>query len=246
MTPQKNPPGTTGAFNAKAPAVRLPPGFTVDKRDADGTTLLMEAARQNLPAKVLECLQQGSDINAVDKNGATPLMYAIENKAADCAVLLANKGADLSLKNRQGMNALMMACQHPQGIMTEVIETLVRRGSPLDERGSVTCATALIHAIYNHDVWAACRLVRAGADYKTIGDKQGRTAERLGTQNFSGKDLAFFKDAMTEIETRAEREAAAAKTRFENDIHKATVLQRPLTGMKKLVITKPKNRTPGR
>ncbi|MBI1215066.1 MAG: hypothetical protein GC185_04505 [Alphaproteobacteria bacterium] len=240
------------SFNAPAgKKLKRIPGFIVDKRDEGGMTMLMECARQNLIAETIQCLDEGSDINAKDKAGLTPLLHALLNGKPDVAVLLANKGADLTVKTAQGMNALMLACQQQRGgKMTEVIETLIRRGSPLDERGHLTCMTALHHAINNRDIWAAERLICAGADFDTIGNKFGHTAEKTGLQTFSDKkDRDFFTSAIEQRRTAAARAAQEEADRRENELRqtvaKATVLQREVTRMKPLTLRRKGQKPPG-
>ena len=77
----------------------------INKKDADGNTLLMIACQEKADLKVVELLlemgAQGS-INAQNVVGNTALHYACSNNLKNIAQLLVKSGADLSIKNLLG------------------------------------------------------------------------------------------------------------------------------------------------
>jgi ankyrin repeat protein len=193
----------------------LKASFTVDKRDSLGTTLLMEAARQGTYDRLLQCLNEGSDINAIDYHGNNALMYAIEGRQDGLAAVLVARGIDAGRKNNAGITPLMEACV--AGI-PEIIERIAQAKPALDvqdKQGN----TALMRSCAAGDGWAACRLVDAGADFEKLQNSNESTALTIAQARLPRKDLELF---MACVEKRREQQ----RREMAQNVHEATVLQR--------------------
>lgn len=81
-----------------------------DKRDSDGRTLLMKAARKGNISMIENLIYSEADVNALDNDGWTALMYAARFQNNPKALeLLINAGADISAENNYGVTALLLA-----------------------------------------------------------------------------------------------------------------------------------------
>lgn len=202
---------------------KLRTSFTVDKRDSLGTTPLMEAARQGTYDRLIKCLDEGSDINAVDYAGNNALMYAIERKQDGIATILLSKGIDAGRKNAVGQTPLLNACM--EGV-PEIIQRLLEHDIALDvqdKHGN----TGLMISCAIRDSWAACKLVDAGADVDTLRNSKGATGLDVARESLRGRDLELF---LACVEKRREAKSAqdavnAAKRQqeIEQNAHDATV-----------------------
>lgn len=206
--------------------------FAVDKRDSLGTTLLMEAARRGTYDRLLKCLGEGSDINAVDYAGRNALMYAIEGKHDGLATVLIARGIDAERKDANKNTPLIQACI--AGV-PEIIERLMQKHVTLDaqnDKGN----TALMMACTAGDGWAACKLVDAGADFETLKNSKGTDALTLARAALRGDDLVKFLacvDKSRERQQAANIAAAETKAReLAQNVEVATVLQRNVTPLR--------------
>ncbi|TAL37275.1 MAG: ankyrin repeat domain-containing protein [Alphaproteobacteria bacterium] len=206
----------------------VPAKFVVDRRDSLGVTLLMEAARRGVRERMLQCLDEGSDINAVDNGGYNALMHALQGKQDVPAIDLINRGIDVTLRAKNGSTALIEACQSQ---MPEIIERLLKKKVPLDAQNSQG-NTALMIACLLNDGWAACRVAEEGADFETLKNKKEMTAIDIARRFMDRKDLVLFENI---IEKRREEkklaDIRAAETKaqeLEQNVQDATVLQREI------------------
>ncbi len=105
------------------------PGGKLNIKHADGTTLLIAAAKNNFnvvadillnypasadtsrDALVVNPRQNKTDINAVDKNGRNAVMYAALNGNLELLEALRLAGADLYATDNEGANAGLLAAQ---------------------------------------------------------------------------------------------------------------------------------------
>ncbi len=95
-----------------------------DRRDANGRTKLMLAAKKGDIAKIEDLLYSGAQIDAKDNDGWTALMYAARfQKNADVTKLLLYKGADRSIKNNYGITPLMLGAGYSSN--PEVVAVLL-------------------------------------------------------------------------------------------------------------------------
>jgi ankyrin repeat protein len=206
----------------------VPEGFVVDRRDSLGTTLLMEAARQGEYNRVLQCLEEGSDINAVDNAGNNALIYALQAKEDTIAIILMNKGLDAAKQMRGGTTALIEACAAQ---LPEVIERLLQKKVPLDAQNKQG-NTALMTACLRNDGWAACRIAEEGADFENLRNKKGMTALAIARAHMDRKDLVLFENIIEKRrEEKKQADIRATETRaqeLEQNVQDATVLQREI------------------
>jgi hypothetical protein len=213
----------------------VPSGFIVDKRDADGVTLLMEAARQGEYKRLQQCLDEGSDINAVDYAGNNALMHALLNKEDTIAVILISRDIDAGKPALNGSTPLLEACAAQ---MPEVIERLLKKKVPLDAQNKHG-STALMTACAFGDGWAACRLVEEGADFDMLKNEKGLTALDTAHVGLRGRDLLLFERIVEKRREQikiAEARAQAERERISNEnIRNETVLQRDVKTLKRVV-----------
>ncbi len=210
----------------------LKTAFVTDKCDSNGTTLLMESARQGAYEQLLQCLDEGYDINAVDRAGNNALMYAIEGRQPEMAALLLNRGIDAEQKNASGSTPLLEA----GGAKTpEIVQRLLQKKVAVDvqnEHGN----TALIMACAAGDGWAACKLVEAGADADNLRNAQGANALMLARRVMIPKDVALFEACVERRREKLRQEAVAAAEQAQREkeqvIREATVLQRDVVPLK--------------
>ena len=74
---------------------------------------------------VINCLEQGVDIEARDKNGLTPLHYS---ESAEVVNALLNAGADIEARDKNGLTPLYYA------EFTEVVNALLNAGADIEAR----------------------------------------------------------------------------------------------------------------
>lgn len=193
--------------NRKKPVLR-------DVADSMGVTRLMEAAKRNEIGAILQHVEAKHNLDRVDNAGYTALLYAAVEGHEEAALMLMFHKADLTIANRAGWNALHIASEKK---MHQVIERWATMKGPLDAQEKIDNHTALMKAIVSDDIWAATRLVDAGADYSILKDKSGRTAEMLAKLHFDAKDQDYFRKA---VRRRVELQAAKDK-KFQDDLRRA-------------------------
>jgi len=182
--------------------------------DMMGVTRLMEAAKHNAVKAILECVESKHNINAVDNSGFTALLHAVVAGHEEAALMLMFHKADLSIANRAGWTALHVASEKK---MHQVIERWAVMNGPLDAQEKIDNHTALMKAIVSDDIWAAVRLVDAGADFNKLADKKGRTAEDLARLHFDARDRDYFNKAVQ----RRHALEAARKQKLQDDLRRA-------------------------
>lgn len=185
-----------------------------DIADDNGVTPLMRAARDNDSSAIAEMVADGHNINATDTTGNAALIYAARNGAEEAALMLMFHKADLNAVDPKGQTALIMAARTG---MQGIVERWAVMGAPLDAQEKETRQTALMAAASLNDVWSACRLVEAGADFEKMTDANGATGLSLAKQHFTSRDFTFFMNAVN-LRHAAEQVAAAAQKRREDDI----------------------------
>ncbi len=78
-------------------------GFDVDRRDANGNTLLLISAQNNLKRIARTLIKRGADIDAANHKGNTSLHYAFKYGFLELFDYLVGEGADQTLLNNQGL-----------------------------------------------------------------------------------------------------------------------------------------------
>jgi len=115
-----------------------------DRRDSEGRTLLMKAARSGNISMIENLLYSEADVNAADNDGWTALMFAarFQNNPKTIELLL-NAGASMSEENNYGITALLLAAGFSHN--TEVISSLLDRRSVAEKE----VLAAFIYAVIN-------------------------------------------------------------------------------------------------
>ena len=111
----------------------LEKGLDLSLRDSTGNTLLMEAARNNPDAHVIQYLiDAGSDLDARNKMGWTPLMCAIKfNRNPGVITTLIEAGAPVNVFDNLGHHPLGASIRYNQ--KAEMISLLFKAGAFLPE-----------------------------------------------------------------------------------------------------------------
>ncbi len=105
----------------------LAEGVSVDARDAQGETALMQAVRRNDEAIVQTLLELGADINASHaQTGLTALRVAIEDNNAPLVSFLIDRGADVNQTNEVNWTPIMSAARDAD---VEIILLLIDAGA---------------------------------------------------------------------------------------------------------------------
>lgn len=182
---------------------QLDDGLDVNETDADGTTLLMEAALWGTPEILDILLKAGANVNAQDNDGNVALMHTFNIFNIKC---LLNMGADFTIKNKDGEDAVIKAFNESQkrvfdlyiergaradisvddyvsGIakykdkMSDMLEQLHQSGFEMGKlRSKVSpCVTILESAVINDNYSMVDVLLRNGADPNGT-DSLGKTA----------------------------------------------------------------------
>ena len=112
----------------------LDSGATVNAKDQEGNTALMNAARSAKTRLTQILLAKGADINVKDKDGLTPLMHAIAAQGPGnntktlsfIQLLLANK-ANINAKNNRGESVLIFAMRYAQMFQDNSVVDLLKK-----------------------------------------------------------------------------------------------------------------------
>lgn len=203
-----------------------------DIADENGVTPLMRAARDNDSSAIAEMVAEGHDVNATDDAGNSPLIYAARNGAEEAALMLMFHKADLAAVNPKGQTALIIAVR---GGMQGVVERWAVMGAPMDAQEKESGQTAVMAAAAVNDVWAACRLVEAGADFEKIADKNGATGLSLAKQNFTARDFGYFMNAVTLRRAAEQAQRSAAERQAQEIGQSAGHLDHPVSAPKTAV-----------
>ena len=115
-----------------------------DRRDSEGRTLLMKAARSGNISMIENLIYSEADVNAKDRDGWTALMFAarFQNNPKTLTLLL-DAGASMNEENSYGITALLLAAGFSQN--TEVISVLLDRRSLAEKE----VLAAFIYAVIN-------------------------------------------------------------------------------------------------
>lgn len=189
---------------------------------------LLRAADAGQITEIRTLVEDGVELQATDAEGRNAVQRAIKAGHEDAAVLLLHFGADPFHADAKGETALHAACRAQ---MDTVIERIARdTAGPFDQQ-TPAGKTALMLAIEAADGWAACRLLRAGADARALKDAGGNAGVDKAALYLDDKSkTAFFK-----ILTARETAAAEEKRReLRETVQQATVLSRDIQPLKTL------------
>ena len=139
----------------------LEAGGEVDTPEADGTTALHWAVRQDRAEIADLLLRAGADANAANRYGVTPLSLAGTNGNPEITALLLDAGANPNLATPEGETPLMTAARTGDA---DVLRLLLTHGGGLDDSEAWRQQTALMWAAAEGNAAAARVLIEAGAD----------------------------------------------------------------------------------
>jgi ankyrin repeat protein len=131
------------AGNKAAATSLLQQKADVNQPEADGTTALAWAVRQDDAGLVDQLLSAGADVKAANRYGITPLFLACQNGSAGMIERLLKAGADANATVTEGETALMTASRTGN---PEAVKVLVDHGATLDAKESWHGETALMWA----------------------------------------------------------------------------------------------------
>src|SRR5260370_10831474 len=117
-------------------------GEDVNSRDADGNTLLMQAAVYATAADLEFLLSHGADVNAANKAGHTALMRAMPDLAK--IKLLVEHGANVNAVAAGGNTPLLIAAHIRSA--EEVVRYLIRNGADLKAVGGTGADAVMLAA----------------------------------------------------------------------------------------------------
>jgi ankyrin repeat protein len=134
-------------------------GVSPNQRDANGNTLLMNAAMYGRPELLSFLIEKGADVNATNNGGATALMRAAGDTAK--IKLLVNKGANVNARSALGNTPLILAARaNPSA---EAVKLLIEHGAEVNATNTFG-ATAIQTAAASGDLETVRILIKNGAD----------------------------------------------------------------------------------
>ena len=150
-------------------------GANVSPKDEYCYTALHHACRFHSSCEILSCLiETGADVNERAKNKSTPLMMACEYGHLNAVTFLTEHGAHAGLRDEDDKTALHYAVCGSD-VSCEILSYLIGIGADVN-----ACAknkgTPLMIAAENGHINAVTTLVKCGAYYVDLKDKDGQTA----------------------------------------------------------------------
>ena len=133
----------------------------VGAAEADGTTALHWAVRQNYLELVERLLQAGADANAANRYAVTPLKLAAVNGDAKLLERLLDAGGDVNAVGQDGETLLMTVAR---GGHVEAARLVLERGAAVDAREQWHGQTALMWAAAQGHPAMLRELLAHGAD----------------------------------------------------------------------------------
>ena len=181
--------------DALAVARELASGAAVDRRDADGQTPLMHAARLGRSAVMTELAARGAALNAKDDTGETALAKAAASGHLAAVRALTDRGAEVDEPDLRGETALMMAAD---GGFPQIVALLIKEGASVKARNSAG-VTPLLVAARRGSGECVQLLLGAGASANET-STLGWTALSVSARNGHLESLKVLLDAGAEIE----------------------------------------------
>src|SRR5215472_3429633 len=133
----------------------------VNKTEADGTTSLHYAVRNDDAPLVDRLIRAGADVKAANRYGITPLYLASVNGNAAIIERLLKAGADANAVSNEGETALMTASRTGN---VNAVKVLLAHGADVNAKESWHGETALMWAVAQKHAAVAKELLAKGAD----------------------------------------------------------------------------------
>ena len=150
----------------------------VSVQEADGTTALHWAVRQNDFELADRLLAAGADPSVANRYGITPLHLASVNGSAAVIERLLDAGASANEAGTEGETVLMTVARTGN---VDAASVLINRGAEIDARESWHGQTALMWAVAEGHAAMISLLATAGADVNAVSNieewERQRTAE---------------------------------------------------------------------
>ena len=192
-------------FDDPAAILRLlDEGASVDARDKDGSTLLIqEAEYEGVAATVKVLLEHGADVNAKDKDGNTPLIEAAQHSDPDVVALLLEHGANVNV-DINGIPAPLWAAiggddQHDASTRIQNATVLLEHGADFQSCGE-DGVTPLMQVAQDDDMVPVLKLLLAKGARIDARDSTGETA--LYYAGGAEESMATLLDHGANIDTR--------------------------------------------
>ena len=133
----------------------------VNKPEADGTTALHWAVRNDDVASVDRLIRAGANVKAANRYGVTPLYLAAVNGNAAVIERLLKAGADPNSVSSEGETALMTASRTGS---VAAVKALIAKGADVNAKETWHGETALMWAVSQKHPDVARELIAHGAD----------------------------------------------------------------------------------
>ncbi len=117
-------------------------GVSLNVRDSNGNTVLIEAASLEELAIVKKLIAKGVNVNAKNNRDSTALMYA-SNGHTEIVKALIEAGADVNAKDNYGMTALMYAFNEH----TEIVKALIETGADVNAKNNEGYTSLMIASL---------------------------------------------------------------------------------------------------
>ena len=149
------------AGNNTAAVTLLQKKINVNTTEADGTTALHYAVRNDDLALVDRLLRAGADAKAATRYGATPIALACENGSAAVVERLIKAGVSPNVTGRLGETPLHLCARTGK---PDAVKALIARGATVDTIENWRGQTPLMWAAAEGHADAMRVLIEAGAD----------------------------------------------------------------------------------
>jgi uncharacterized protein len=133
----------------------------VNKPEADGTTALHWAVRNDDVASVDRLIRAGANVKAANRYGVTPLYLAAVNGNAAVIERLLKAGADPNSVSSEGETTLMTASRTGS---VDAVKVLIAKGADVNAKETWHGETALMWAVSQKHADVARELIAHGAD----------------------------------------------------------------------------------
>lgn len=196
---------TTTTFNLEAVLNLIDQGANVDKKDRDGCTALMLAAKQGNTKAVIALIDNDANIEDTDIDGCTPFMLAVKNSHSETAIAFVLRKADVVYSEDNRTSLMLAAMYDKAGSLTKAIIMSLCDNEDIDQQDEYGY-TALMLAVMSQNINAAKVLKFGGANLLRVRSMEGKTALEYVDGNQEMRE-AIYSGTNTELEVK-DREIA--------------------------------------